>query len=348
MPAILLTMWLAAYLLPFVVIAASWNRRSFAISVGFIALLAAYLWYGHINIPVKKQDLGYGISEVLIQTMTAGIVAGIVARSITLAAGWRRNQSASLMICAVALAIPPALWAAFIAYETWKKRPPSATCLATSTFQIKLGSETFLIPNWPVVRVHLEDDLFSLKNPIGLRRLCESTDGAPLEDARIVSFDFSQTQSYGGRDVEAWRQQQCGAQASAAAVFVCNQQPLETLSIYIDADFEGRTVNFGRTSSHRFFSERQAAGQYPQTAALRHENAWEYPDGTWAFEDGSVFSCRQYSKGQLGCTGDLELATKILAKIFFLVPNGDVEDAQQRARQAVEEFYRALHGGGGI
>lgn len=344
MPAFLLTAWLAAYLLPFLIIAASWNRLSFAISVSFLGLLAAYLWYAHIGVPIEKQDLGYGISEVLLRTMTASIAAGIVARAITLISGWRQNEFASLAIYALALATPFGLWAAVTAYESWERRPPSTACLTTSAFRIKIGTEILLVPNWPVVRVYLDDDVFSLNSPIGTRQLCESTDGAPLEDARIA-FDFSQTQSHGGRDVEAWRQRQCTGQSNTATFLACGQKPFERLSIYPDADFKNRTISFGRVPSHRSFSEKRAAGQYPQTAAWRHENAWEYPNGTWAFEDGSVFSCRQYSNGQLGCTGDLELAPKILAKIFFLVPNGDVEDAQQRARQAAEEFYRALHGG---
>lgn len=347
MPAFLLTAWLAAYLLPFLIIAASWNRLSFAISVSFIGLLAAYLWYGHIGVPIEKQDVGYWVSEAFLQMMTASIAAGIVARAITLAAGWRQNEFASLAIYALALATPFGLWAASTAYELWKKRPPSTACLTTSVFRIKIGTEILLVPNWPVVGIHLDDDVFSLKSPIGTRRLCDSTDGAPLEDARIVIFDFSKDQSYGGRDVEAWRQQQCADQSNTATLLVCGQRPFERLSIYPDADFENRTINFGRVPSHRFFSEKQAAGQYPQSVALRHESAWEYPDGAWAFDDKSVFNCRQSSGRSRTCTGDLELVPNLLAKVIFSAENGDIQSAHKQARQAAEEFYKVLRDPGG-
>jgi hypothetical protein len=143
-------------------------------------------------------------------------------------------------------------------------------------------------------------------------------------------------------DLKVWEERTCRAAEGVAASLVCGQRPIEQLSIYADRDFARRTISLGRVSSHAFFQQQKKEGRYPESAARRYPSALAFPDGTWAFDDGSVFRCRQSANGYPVCTGDFEPAPGLLAKVQFNAWNGDIETAQRSAREAFERLYREV------
>jgi hypothetical protein len=339
MHATLFSTWLALYILPFVLVIASWSLRSFLIIAGVIVALIVLFWIDHAGVPFQDQDFGYAIGEGILTTISVGAAAGIVARSVTLVSGWRSFSFSSLVTILLSVAAVPVFLVSTMAYERWERRPPTAGCVAKPSFKVEIGVETLSIPNWPLVMVSSSNDHFSLSVPTSLRRLCAETGDGSLVAADSATFFFDHVTSHPRPGVKAWWERVCRDSTAMTAALVCGERPIEQLSVYADTGFDRRTIAFGRVSSHAFFAEQQAKGRYSATEAQRHGTASAYPDGTWVFDDGSVFSCRQSGNGYPSCRGDFELARGLLAKVQFNAWDSDIEAAQRSAQHAVARLY---------
>ena len=333
--------WLALYIIPFTLIVVSPGHRSFFLIATVFAAVLGFLHWDLALTAFEDRGWSYALTDAAVRTMVVGAAAGLVARGITLAKGWRRLQSFGLATTTLAVLAAPIYLAMAAGYDQWQRRPPATECVARTSFDLEIAAERISVPNWPLVMVSSGAQHFALSTPTGQRRLCErASDGVSMTaDSVTFFFDHVTFQPLRG-DVGAWADRECGkAPDSVAASLVCGDRPIEQLTIYADADFPGRTTANGRISSHAFFLEQQSKGRYVATEALQHPTAREYPDGNWAFDDGTVFVCRGASNGGPTCRGDVEVAPGLLAKVEFKASIGDVEAAQRKARQAVLALY---------
>lgn len=344
MQATIYSIWLTLYIIPFAALVASSGRRSFSIVAFVMTAGLGLLWLDLSLVPFEDRGLGYEVSKGAITTMAVGAAAGLVARVLTVATGWSRFRSLGLSTTLLALVVAPFYLAISAGWDRWQRRPPTAECIARPSFDIQLADQRISIPNWPLVMVSAGDEHFSLSSPTGQRRLCERAGNEIPTTADSATFFFDHVTSkplQGG--VKAWADRECrDAAERVAANLVCGERPIEQLSIYADADFAGRTMAFGRISSHASFARQRADGHYAPDEALRHPTALEYPDGVWAFDDGMVVRCRMSLNGYPSCQGDIVLAPNLLAKVEFNAWHGDVEDAQRKARNAAIRLHAEI------
>jgi hypothetical protein len=338
----LLSLWLFFYLAPFALIFACWNRLSYAIMSGLILAGLAWAWIDHRQVLEGKRDIGFAFGDIFLLTMSVGAAAGFSARGLALAKGWRPASMHSLLAGLIALAATPAFFGAQMTYDQWQRRPPTADCASRTSFGVGMGEHRLSIPNWPLVMASSGDETFLLSIPAHLRRACQWSVPGSYGSADSATFFFDHVVSRPKPALKAWEERTCRAAEGVAASLVCGQRPIEQLSIYADRDFARRTISLGRASSHAFFQQQKKEGRYPESAARRYPSALAFPDGTWAFDDGSVFRCRQSANGYPVCTGDFEPAPGLLAKVQFNAWNGDIETAQRSAREAFERLYREV------
>lgn len=327
------------YFIPFFLICISWNFRSFFVIVGIVVGLLVFLRIRYLQVPLDDQNIEFALISAILTMTSFSAVVGTITRGFTLMMDWRYFSISNIATTIAALMAVPTVVVATLVYDQWERRPPSEICVAKRSFAVKTASGSLLVPNWPLVMVSSGSENFVLSLPAHLRRLCNETVDGQLEAADSVTFFFDHVTFRPQPNVKAWSERECRAPDPIIAPLVCGQRHVEELSIYGDVQFTRRTIGFGRVSSHAFFIEEHSKGRYPPTEARRHHAASEYPDGTWAFDDGSVFSCHQTSNGYPSCRGDFELAPKLLAKVYFNAWNGDVENAQRLARQAVTRLY---------
>lgn len=324
---------------------ASWNRLSYVVISTLAATCLAYLWIEHVRVPYQHRNLSFDLGDLFIMTMSVGAAAGFLARGIALAMRWRASAVQSLLTGLFNLVSVPAFLGAQMAYEQWQRRPPTADCASRDFFRVELGNHTLSTPNWPLVMVRSGDESFSTSIPSHLRRICQWSAPGSYGVADSVTFFFDHIVSRTKPELKAWTERECRAADGVAAELVCGERPIEQLSIYADREFKHRTISYGRASSHAFFKQREKEGHFPASEARRHPSASAYPDGTWVFDDGSVFSCRQSASGPLRCRGDFEPAPGLLAKVEFNARNGDIEAGQRSAKEAFQRLYKEVLSG---
>lgn len=326
------------YLVPFIIIAASWNRISYVVLSALVLAGLGWMWIRLLGVPVEDREYVYAAGLVLLGAMSAGAGAGFVARGITLAAGWRSFGAASIVTILLAPLVPPALVYGYFAYDRWQRRPATADCVARPAFDVTIGRHTVSIPNWPVASVIVGHDYYFLSMPDSLRRMCAWAEPGSRVKADSASFSFDRLTHRPQPD--AWVENICREGTSPAAAIVCGARPIQAIALHADRIFDGESAPYGRVSSHSAFARRQNEGAYRAAEAQRHETASSYPDGTWAFDDGSIFSCGPPGAANPHCNGDFELAPGLLARVEFRARDGKIEAAQRNARQMVERLYR--------
>lgn len=101
------SIWLASYLVPFLLIIMSWSARSFLLISGAIVAVIAYLLVDQATVPVQDQSFANSLGDVLLLFISVGTMAGILSRAVVLVQGWRQFGYPSLAAYVLTVAAPP-------------------------------------------------------------------------------------------------------------------------------------------------------------------------------------------------------------------------------------------------
>ncbi|MCJ2121795.1 hypothetical protein [Methylobacterium sp. J-077] len=343
MPPIFAT-WLALYTAFFAAFVVTPGGRSLLVVTLLAGAFLGFLGAAIVSVPSAQQDWGHAVATAWVAMMAAGAAAGLVARSTTLVKGWPRHRSSGLATILLAFAAAPICLAGTEGYDHWRRRPPSAECIARSSFDVAIGGRRLSVPNWPLVMVSEGREHFVLSIPSSLRQLCERASAGTVMPADGITFFFGDiTDRPSWPSLQAWLGRICPDVAVEVMTrLVCGDRPIDQLSIVSETGTAKRTGVAARLPSPAPLAEGRVGDRSGPVEGRGYAKSIEYPDRTWAFEDGTTVQCHPSANKGLACFGNIGLADDVAAKLTFTVMGGDVEAAWDRVRGTTWEFYAEI------
>lgn len=333
------------YVLPFVVMAAMPGWRSLAVAAMIGVALVGVPWFVHQRHLGEGNGLAEAMSVAILWLMASSLTAAVAGRSLTLLVRHPGRRWRTLGILSATFLAAPALYFGKDYYQAWERRLPSNECAARRSFALRFGDIVLHVPKTPVTMVQAGNEIFSLADPGGVRRLCAAVDShtGDVLTQTVTLFVEKVVNERRRPAITAWLADGCRDAAGVIGRLTCSVDDvpeIDQATIYGQTDFPHRTAWVGVAPTYEFFQRQKAAGKYPPKTSTQRDAATVYSGATWVMDDErSVVLCHPRASKDFECEVDIRLSDGLNAKTRFTVRGDDVEGAFQRVRGTILDLY---------